>query len=239
MKRTSSLFAGVLLGAMMFASVACDGGSSGTGITTAQGNVSGAQSALRRRKPTTGLARLLRWPWLEAVASAKTGLEDIVVRVEGSSLETRTDSEGFFVLRGDFAGPVGFLFSVPDGSTARLVVTVPRGGEVTLDDVVIDARSGEASADRQQVQFSGLVRAIHCAQNSTRVVSQRSPGDGNSYVVDLSNAAIHDSSGRSLTCAELSSGQSVEVVGEVGEDGEIAAEDFSVDESSPKGPPAG
>ena len=230
MNRVSAIAARILLGALVGALAACDGGSSGTGITTAQGNVSGAQSAIRRVKPATRFAGL-RWPWLEGVANARTGIEDIRVQVEGTGLETRTDAEGFFVLRGDFAGPVGLIFSLPDGGEARLIVTVPRGGDVTVDDVVIDAGSGEASADRERVQFSGLVSSTRCAQNSIRVVSRRSPGDGNSYVVDLEHAAVHDDQGRALRCSDLASGESVDVAGVVAVDGDIEADDLSVETS--------
>jgi uncharacterized membrane protein YgcG len=232
---------------LAFGAAACDGGSSGTGITgitTAQGNVAGSSSALRvtpaSRRPATMLARILGLLRFESEASARGSLEGIRVTIEGTSIETRTDAAGLFSLRGDFAGPVGMLFELPEGgSSARLVITVPRGGQVTVTNVQVDTQSGEATADTQRVRFDGLVNGTNCSQQAATVVSRETPNDGNTYSVDLASASVRDSVGNPLDCANLTSGDSVGVDGEVAGDGQVDANVVEVDEGSGGGDGSG
>ena len=65
----------------------------------------------------------------------------------------QTDAVGQFVVRGNFAGPATMVFDLPGGGQASLIVVVPRGGELTLSNVRIDARTGKATADSQRVRF--------------------------------------------------------------------------------------
>jgi hypothetical protein len=215
---------------------ACDGGSSGTGITTAQGNVAGASSA-HRGTPASGrptmLARVLGMLRFESEASARGSLEGIRVTIEGTSIETLTDAAGLFSLRGNFAGPVGMIFELPEGgSSARLVITVPRGGELTVTNVHVDTRSGQATADSQRVRFEGLVNGTNCSQQAATMVSRETPNDGNTYSVDLSSAVVRDSAGNTLDCANLTSGESADVDGDVGGDGQVDAHSVEVDDGS-------
>ena len=154
---------------------ACDGGSSGTGITepAALGNVASVSSARHAtpasRRPPTMLARVLGMLRFEARRARSGSLEGIRVSIEGTSIETQTDAAGFFSLRGDFAGPVGMLLELPEGgSRARLVITVPRGGQLIVTNVQLDARSGQATADTQHVRFGGLVNGTNCSQQPRR-----------------------------------------------------------------------
>src|SRR5262249_42403597 len=141
-----------------------------------------------------------------------------------------------FSLRGDFAGPVGMLFELPEGgSSARLVITVPRGGHVTVTNVQVDTQSGEATADTQRVRFDGLVNDTNCSQQAATVVSRETPNDGNTYSVDLASASVRDSAGNPLGCANLTSGDSVGVDGEVAGDGQVDANVVEVDDDSGKG----
>lgn len=210
---------------------ACDGGSSGTGITTAQGNVVSTISA-RRGDPErpTWLARSLRWLRFEGTANARTGVEDIGVRIEGTKLKTRTDERGQFTVRGPFAGPVGMIFELPEGGSARLVITVPRGGDLTLSNVRIDERTGIAFAESQHVRFAGLVASTDCARGTASFVSRRTPEDGRTYAVDFAAGAVRDSSGATLACAALAAGQPVDVEGEVRSDGRVEADRVEVDD---------
>jgi hypothetical protein len=78
---------------------------------------------------------------------------DIRISIEGTTLSTQTDAVGQFVVRGNFAGPATMVFDLPGGGQASLIVVVPRGGELTLSNVRIDARTGKATADSQRVRF--------------------------------------------------------------------------------------
>ena len=84
MKRTRIAF--VL--PVLLALAACDGGSRGSGITTAEGNVSSVQTALRAPStaPTMGKMGWLAWLWrrseLEGRAEADAGVAGIRVLLE-------------------------------------------------------------------------------------------------------------------------------------------------------------
>jgi len=210
---------------------ACDGGSSGTGITSAQGNVSSVATAQRAgpaRRPATLLARVwrsLQWP---AVANARAPFEDIRVTIEGTAIAVRTDPEGRFGLSGDFAGPVGIVFELSDGGSGRLVATVPRGGALTLTNVHIDGRSGQATVDDERVRFDGLIDGTDCDHDVATVVSGRSPADGNHYTVHFDTATVQDGSGVAVDCASLGPGSEIDVDGKVERDGEVEAESVEV-----------
>jgi hypothetical protein len=232
------IFKNLALTAWLVAALAgCDGGSSGTGIsTTALGNVASVSTALRpapgAARPTM-VARLLGWFEPEHEALALGPLEDIRVSIEGTTLSTQTDSQGQFQLRGDFAGPVPMIFELPDGGRASLVIVVPRGGELTLTNVHLDKHTGIATAANQHVQFGGLVNETNCAGSSATMVSDVTPTDGNTYTVLLNNATVQDQSGNSLGCANLSAGQSANVDGEVQSDGAVQAQSVEI-EHEPK-----
>ncbi len=214
----------------------CDGGSSGTGISTAAlGNVASVRTALRptleRSRPTM-VARWLGWLRLEHEALARGPLEDIRISIEGTTLSTQTDAQGHFVVNGNFAGPVSMIFELPDGGRANLVIVVPRGGEVTLTNVRLDGRTGQATADSQRVRFAGLVHGTDCPQGSALMVSRATPTDGNTYTVLLDSATVRDQSGNSLACVNLSAGQSANVDGDVQGDGDVQAQSVEVESES-------
>jgi len=209
MKRTI-----VLIAAALVLAGCADGGSSGTGITTARGNISSVTSALRSRSgPTAGIR----------------------VTIENTKISAETDPTGLFSLGGNFAGPVGMVFGLPDGSTSRLIITVPRGGEVTLGDVVVDGSSGQATAAVQSVRFGGLVRSTTCAEQLALMVSRRTPDDGNTYDVRLGTASVQDPAGNTLRCENLAAGDAVDVSGEVRREGEVEAHSVEVEDESHAG----
>ena len=148
--------------------------------------------------------------------------------IEGTRLGVLTDPQGQFGLSGDFAGPIGMVFEPPDGGRARLVVTVPRGGALTLSDIHLDGRTGRATVDDQRVRFDGLVDATDCGRSSARVVSRRSPDDGNHYTVRFVGTTVRDRSGAAVGCADLAPGAEVDVDGEVRREGEVEAESVEV-----------
>ena len=228
----NSTLRAILLGSAL-ALAGCDGGSGGTGITTARGNVGSAVAGLRSRSHASGsrLARMADFLRPEGLAHARTPLEGIRVTIENTRVDARTDAAGAFALSGDFAGPIGMIFELPDSASRfRLVITVPRGGSLTLGNIRIDGRKGMVSADAQHVRFGGLVASTDCARSAATFVSRRTPQDGNEYVVDLGTAALLDPTGSPLDCASLTSGSSVEVEGDIRGDGNIEARSVEIDE---------
>jgi hypothetical protein len=220
-----ALFASSLL---LAASCSLDGGSSGTGITTAQGNVASAETALRRL-PTasTWLARLRRAVALETVAFARTAVEGIRVTIEGTDDSATTDANGFFAVHGDFAGPVGMLLERPeDGLSARLVITVPAGGLLTLSNVRIAGST--LTVDSQHVEFDGVVTTTDCPNDATEVVSEDRPDDGHRYRVSLRDSTVRDASGNPLACSQIAGGDVLRVEGDVRGDGTFDADDVEV-----------
>jgi hypothetical protein len=213
-------------------SCASDGGSSGTGITTAQGNVASVQSASllpERRLHSTWLARALDLFKPEGSAHALGGLGDITVSIESTGISTSTDSNGDFALIGDFGGPVQIIFErANDNLAARLVIDVPNGGTITLKNIQIDAPMGQASAESARVDFEGVLSGSDCSNATATVVSSRTPNDGNVYAVHFGAASIHDDGGRPVGCPSLRRGQSLRVSGQVQDDGSFDADQIEV-----------
>ena len=111
---------------MLLASCAADGGSSGTGITSVEGNVATIQ-----RDGAMMAAALM--------AAPTTNLAGITVTVEGTSAAAETDAGGRFVVRGTFEGRSTLRFArAADAVTAQMTVVVPLGGTMTLHDVQLD-----------------------------------------------------------------------------------------------------
>ena len=202
----------------------CDGGSRGSGITTADGTVESIQLALlgpSHAPALGGWATFRRWMTLEGRAEAQAGVAGIRVLIEGTSIEDETNAEGAFSLRGDFEGDVVIRFELPmTGATASIAVNVPAGGVLTLDRVHIDARSGQATAQRQGVVFDGLVAATDCAGSTLQLVSsQRSATETDVYDVRLEGSSIRAANGSPLPCQALRVGDPVRMQGTVNDDG--------------------
>jgi len=198
-----------------------DGGSSGTGISTVQGNVASTQSAARlpRRNGTTWLAAVMRLVRLETIVVADSGVGDITLTADGTGISTKTDSAGNFVLRGSFGGPIELAFNrAEDNLAATLAVSVPKGGTLTLTNLQLDGRSGQVAADSRHIEFDGVVVNADCGQGILTVVSRAAPDDGNRYAVHLGNSAVTDEQGRSRHCADLGKGSFVHASGELRDD---------------------
>ena len=223
MLRSKSILALLLVLSLACWSCGSDGGSRGSGITTeAEGNVASVQIAALGKPPSrTPLARLARWFRIEPAASADTGLEGISVIVEGTNFTTATDANGFFAVRGAFESDVSILFQrAEDNLSARVAVNIPAGGTLTLNNVHIDNRSGQAAPASQGVDFEGLITESDCAgQTLTLVSSQRGPLDTDSYTVRLGSSSLEDRNGNPISCQDLRIGERVHVNGMVNADG--------------------
>jgi hypothetical protein len=202
---------------------ACEGGSRGSGITTeALGNVASVEVALRHSPESRSkLARLIRLLAPEASAVAEGSVEGIHVSIEGTSIVSDTDANGVFSLRGHFEGDVVIRFESPTvGATGRMAVNIPAAGTLTLHDVTIDGRSGEATAQSTDVAFDGLVASADCPAEILRLVSSaESPPDTDVYAVDLDTSSLHDAGGMPVACEQLTVGESVQLTGSVNADG--------------------
>lgn len=235
-KRRRQFVPGFVLSLLFVASCASsDGGSSGTGLTTARGNVTAVRSAglhrpLPGREPRL-LAELRDLLRLESPVNAGSNLGGIHVSIEGTQVAGRTDTDGTFDIRGDFGGRVGLRFQRPeDGIDARLVVPVPRGGTISLSNVRIDGSGGTAAADKEGIQFRGILSQTDCTNGLAIVVSELSPNDGNRFTVHLNGAMLRDRRGQAITCPDLRGGDVIDVNGDVRSDGDYDAS--SVDDSS-------
>jgi len=187
----------VLSLALALSLAACDGGSRGSGITTAEGNVESLQAA-----------------------ETAAGVSGIRVAVEGTDVADETDAAGSFSLRGRFEGDVVIRFALPNGGAARIPVNAPAGGLLTLERVHLDADSGQASAASQSVVFEALVVGVDCDGSELELVSRhRSAVDTDVYDVRLEDSSIRDAAGSSLSCADLHAGDALDLSGSVNEDG--------------------
>jgi hypothetical protein len=205
-----------------------DGGSRGSGITTAEGTVESIQTALlapsHQRQPS-GWSTLRRCIKLEGRAEAQAGIAGIRVFIEGTSIEDDTNADGAFSLRGDFEGDVVIRFELPTtGATASIAVNVPAGGILTLDRVHLDAQSGQVTTQSQTVRFEGVVTGTQCAAETLHLVSsQRSPTDTDVYDVALEGSSIRDAHGAPLPCPALRVGDHVQLQGSVNNDGSFGS----------------
>jgi hypothetical protein len=180
---------------MTLAACAQDGGSSGTGISTAEGNV-------------------------VSVASARTGTQGIQVTIEGTDAKDQTDADGLFRVRGQFAGTVTLRFTrTDDGVTASLPITVPAGGHLTLTDVRLDAASHEATAGNAAVVFDGLIAAVDCSGQLLTLLSEADESRTHTYVLELDTSSLIDRDGNPVACATLVAGDRAHVEGAVGQAG--------------------
>jgi hypothetical protein len=198
----------VLAAGLLLCGCAIDGGSSGTGITTAEGNVVSVLSAAAATSPMP----------LDVPLDGSLG--GIRVSVEGTDIAGETDPSGAFRVRGDYDSVVTLLFArAQDALAARLEVNVPAGGTLTLVDVALDAASGTARPESQGVDFDGTIVAVDCAAGELQLVSQQRPDDGDHYVVLLAGSTVVDAMGAVVPCDRLTPGEDAHVGGVVEPDG--------------------
>jgi len=225
-RRIAGLFA------VAVALAACDGGARGSGVTTAQGNMASVDTALGGGAParTSVAARLRAALALETVAHAQTDLAGIHVSVEGTTIEDDTDERGAFTLRGKFEGFVAIRFQRTAASpAATITLNAPAGGTLTLNDVQLDERSGDATAREVDVEFEGLVADTDCAGAALRLVSRhRGPTDTDVYTVRLDTSSLHDRNRMPVSCADLREGDPVTIRGTVNPDETFGHADVTV-----------
>jgi len=194
--------------ALLLGGCATDGGSSGTGITTAEGNVASITTAVAAMASSS------------AARTLQESLAGIRVSIEGTDIADETDASGAFHVSGDYDSVVTLLFArAQDDLVARLQVNVPAGGTLGIKDVVLDASNGTAKPQSQSVVFDGTIVAIDCTAGELRLVSQQRPNDGDQYVVLLAGSTIVDGMGAAVSCPSLEDGEDARVAGAVNPDG--------------------
>jgi hypothetical protein len=187
---------------LIFALTACaEGGSRGSGISTAVlGNVQAVQAA---------------------VARGRTAVEGIRVTVEGTGAHDQTDANGNFTVQGGFEGLIGLVFELPGGGgEARITLNVPAAGRLTLNNVIIDAQSGEASAETLDVDFEGIIDGVYCHSLTMALMSSHeTSADADLYTLQLDTSTVRDSQGNTVACADIPEGALATVEGMVNPDG--------------------
>ena len=202
---------GIALALLLACAAACDGGTSGTGITTAQGNIVSISSV------ASGMA-----PSASAAASASAGLAGIRVSVEGTSASDDTDASGAFTVKGSFEGHLTLLFQrSADGIDARLPMNLPSRGTLTFNDVAIDTTMGVAKPAERLLDFEGIVQSVDCGVGVIAFVSD--VGDTDAYLVDVAGSTLETQSGAAVSCAAVQVGQSAAISGTVEDDGSIGS----------------
>lgn len=205
---------------------ASEGGSRGSGISsTVVGNVASVQTAAHPMPPSSGtryaLAEWRKLFQIQMVALAGDEIEGIQVIVEGTDIRGETDANGHFSVQGNFEGFIGLVFQLPDGGgQARIALNMPAAGTFTLDNVRVDAQTGVAYAETQDVAFEGIIAGIDCPGLTLTVVSiQHSTPDADRYTVRLDASSLRDATGNTVACADLRGSERVMVQGMANSDG--------------------
>jgi hypothetical protein len=191
MKRTIAFASFVLAAscALGCGGVSLNGGQSGTGIAAIRGTV-------------------------VTVTGAAPDVTNIQVSVAATNLTTHTDASGRFELRGKLSGPAELLFARQrDGLSASASIVIPAGGVLDLEEIVLDAESGEAHPGRQVVEFDGAVTALDCSGGAIRVEPTGDDFTATVFTIDAASATIRRG-GVGLTCNDLQVGDRAQIRGE-------------------------
>jgi hypothetical protein len=201
---------------LLLASCAADGGSSGTGITSVEGNVATIQR-------TGAMASAL-------TAATPTGLGGIAVTVEGTDAAAETNADGDFVVRGKFEGRATLRFErAADAVDADMTIVVPLGGTLTLHDVQIDVAAQAAAAANRHVVFDALISGADCVAGTLSLVSVSNEEGAYVYRVDLTTTFLHDAAATVVACEQLRAGDRVHVEAIARPDGTFGNADVEVE----------
>jgi hypothetical protein len=186
-----------LTAALVVGACGADGGSRGTGISAlVAGNVT-------------------------AVQNANPSIAGITVTLAPGGGSATTSSSGTFNLRGPFYGRITVNFTRPsDAVSANTSVNLPAGGTLTLNNIQIDNAQGTATAESEDVSFNSKIVAVDCpGQTLTLLSNPNPPDDTDTYTLRLDTSTVRDQEGNTLSCNQLSTGESAQVQGMVNPDG--------------------
>jgi len=194
---------------------ACEGGTRGSGISAfLLGNVQSVQSAGEAQGSTAQRSGLVD-------ASTGSALAGIRVAIEGTRIGATTDANGNFSMRGNFEGMITVTFEVPSGGgQAVIALNVPAGGTLTLNDVTVDASTGDAVPASQQVEFDAEISGVDCPMETAALISRHHVANDNDvYVLRLDTSTIYNQDGAVVGCDALHVGEWAFVQGLVNPDG--------------------
>src|ERR1051326_3271308 len=204
------------------------GSSAGSSSATLSGNVSNQSTALRATKPTTLVARVLRF--LSPVGEALAGRHGIQITTGG--IDTTTDDTGSFAMTGGISGTHTVTFD--NGSQAFTIqVSIPEGSTVVLRDVELQP-NGEARPGQIDTYLRGTVASARCSGSPQTLTVQLTH---QSVTVDLGPQTMIRGTGQApaSSCADLASsvGQPVKVDAVTQSDGTLLAERVKLRNNEP------
>lgn len=183
-------------------SVGCasDGGPVGTGISSTSA-ISGNIVDVQTDTTTTGNG------------PPAQPLPPIEVSVDGvPNATTMADTDGNFVLSGNFDGTVTLRFTVPQYQVTQLL-DVPAGSAVVLQDIELRPDGVGAQAARQ-LDFFGTVDLVDCTDGTLLMHERRA--NGTQFLVHLDDqTSIQTANGTSQSCTAIHIGSTAEVQGSI------------------------
>jgi hypothetical protein len=173
-----------------------DGGPVGTGISAISGNVVDVQTSTATSSSPTPVA-----------------LPQIDVSIDDySNLTTKTDSNGNFMLSGNFAGTITLRFTAPQFQVTQQL-DVPSGSTIVLQDIELQPGSVVAQAARQ-LDFFGTVNFVDCSAGLLHIHEWR-PG-GMQFLVQLDDQTSYvEKLVASPDCTDIQVGTKVTVEGTI------------------------
>jgi hypothetical protein len=182
-------------------SCSSDGGPVGTGISSTSaisGNVVDVQTS-------TAISGSNNMP--AALPQIRVSIDQF------SDVTTTTDSDGNFMLSGNFAGSVTLRFTVPQQFQVTQQLDVPSGSTIVLQDIELQPDGVVAQAARQ-LGFFGTVNLVDCTGGTLRIHERRS--DGIQFLVQLDDQTSYvDAAGATLDCASIHNGMTVTIDGTI------------------------
>lgn len=190
----------LLCTALLGCGAASEGGVTGTGISASvTGNISLVSDAASAALPFPILVSIDAFP----------------------GIESTTDAEGTFALRGPFSGAITLQFAnaLSGAPIGPLALEVPAGSETVLENIEIRTAAPLAERVRpnavRQFDVFGHLDLVECRDDGTGVLLVSDDGrPPRQFMVQLSpDTILADREGSALACAELTRGNALRVEG--------------------------
>ncbi len=139
--------------------------------------------------------------------SVTPGKGAVVIGVKGFARHVVANHKtGFFVLRGaTLAGPRTLLIR-QGKSRYELAINAPAGSRLMLHQIALDATTGTASAEQEDLTVRGTLAAVDCTATPNTLTVATSSGDDTMSFDPSATIIQNDATGnRIVTCADLAS----------------------------------